>query len=131
MTTERPEIVIEGSADGETWLEYEFPWKAGGPARPPGFVQPHMPRLDWQMWFAALDPQRQAHWLFALVDRLLENDPTALGLLESNPFPAEPPAFIRLALYRYRFTTLEQGSDGDWWTRELTGYLTEPIPRRR
>ena len=131
MTTERPEIVIEGSADGETWLEYEFPWKAGEPARAPGFVQPHMPRLDWQMWFAALDPQRQAHWLFSLVDRLLENDPTALGLLESNPFPDEPPAFIRLALYRYRFTTLEQGSDGDWWTRELTGYLTEPIPRRR
>ena len=131
MTTERPEIVIEGSADGETWLEYEFPWKAGEPARAPGFIQPHMPRLDWQMWFAALDPQRQAHWLFALVDRLLENDPTALGLLDSNPFPDEPPAFIRLALYRYRFTTREEGSDGDWWTRELSGYLTEPIPRRR
>ena len=131
MTTERPEIVIEGSADGDTWLEYPFPWKAGEPARAPGFVQPHMPRLDWQMWFAALDPQRQAHWLFALVDRLLQNDPTALGLLDSNPFPDEPPAFIRLALYRYRFTTPEQGADGDWWTRELTGYLTEPIPRRR
>ncbi len=130
MTTERPEIVIEGSADGETWLEYPFPWKAGEPARAPGFVQPHMPRLDWQMWFAALDPQRQAHWLFALVDRLLENDPTALGLLDSNPFPHEPPAFIRLALYRYRFTTPEDAADGDWWTRELTGYLTEPIPRR-
>ena len=131
MTTERPEIVIEGSADGENWLEYPFPWKAGEPARAPGFVQPHMPRLDWQMWFAALDPQRQAHWLFALVDRLLENDPTALGLLASNPFADEPPAFIRLALYGYRFTTPEQGADGDWWTRELSGYLTEPIPRRR
>lgn len=131
MTTERPEIAIEGSAAGETWIEYEFPWKAGEPARAPGFVQPHMPRLDWQMWFAALDPQLQAHWLFALVDRLLENDPAALGLLDSNPFPDEPPAFIRLALYRYRFTTPEQGADGDWWTRELTGYLTEPIPRRR
>ena len=131
MTTERPEIVIEGSADGDTWIEYGFPWKAGEPARAPGFVQPHMPRLDWQMWFAALDPQRQAHWLFALVDRLLENDPAVLGLLDSNPFPGEPPAFIRLALYRYRFTTPEQGADGNWWTRELTGYLTEPIPRRR
>jgi len=131
MTIERPEIVIEGSADGDTWIEYPFPWKAGELARAPGFVQPHMPRLDWQMWFAALDPQRQAHWLFALVDRLLQNDQTALALLDSNPFPDEPPAFIRLALYRYRFTTPEQGADGDWWTRELTGYLTEPIPRRR
>ena len=81
MTTERPEIVMEGSADGVAWTEYAFPWKAGDLARAPGFVQPHMPRLDWQMWFAALDPQRQSHWLFALVDRVLENDPTALGLL--------------------------------------------------
>ncbi len=130
MTTERPEIVIEGSVDGVTWVEYPFPWKAGDPARAPAFVQPHMPRLDWQMWFAALDPQRQAHWLFALVDGLLENDPAALGLLDGNPFPGEPPGYVRLALYRYRFTTPEQGVDGDWWTRELTGYLTEPIPRR-
>ncbi len=131
MTTERPEIVIEGSVDGVTWIEYPFRWKAGAPARAPAFVQPHMPRLDWQMWFAALDPQRHAHWLFALVDRLLENDPTALGLLDSNPFPNEPPGHVRLALYRYRFTTPEEGADGDWWRRELTGYLTEPIRRRR
>ncbi len=130
MTTERPEIVIEGSADGVIWTEYAFPWKAGDLARAPGFVQPHMPRLDWQMWFAALDPQRHAHWLFALVDGLLENDQIALGFLEDNPFAHEPPAFIRLVLYRYRFTTPEEGAEGDWWKRELTGYLTEPIPRR-
>ncbi len=130
MTTERPEIAVEGSADGVTWIEYPFRWKAGDPARAPGFVQPHMPRLDWQMWFAALDPQRQAHWLFALVDRLLRNDPAALGLLGGNPFPGEPPAFVRLALYRYRFTTPDESGDGRWWTREPTGHLTEPIPRR-
>ena len=130
MTTERPEIVIEGTADGVTWREYAFPWKAGDLARAPGFVQPHMPRLDWQMWFAALDPQRQAHWLFALVDRLLENDPTALSLLDGNPFPGEPPHYIRLVMYRYRFTGLDTGASGDWWSREPIGYLTEPIPRR-
>ena len=131
MTTERPEIVMEGSVDGATWTEYAFPWKAGDLARAPAFVQPHMPRLDWQMWFAALDPQRQSHWLFALVDRLLDNDPAALGLLDDNPFPDEPPAFVRLVLYRYQFTTPEEGADGDWWKRERIGYLTEPIPRRR
>lgn len=131
MTTERPEIVIEGSADGAAWIEYPFRWKAGDPARAPGFVQPHMPRLDWQMWFAALDPQRHAHWLFALVDGLLENDPAALALLDANPFPDEPPEQIRLALYRYRFTTPGEAADGVWWRRELTGYVTEPIFRRR
>ncbi len=131
MTTERPEIVIEGSVDGATWQEYRFRWKAGDLARAPGFVQPHMPRLDWQMWFAALDPQRQAHWLLPLAQRLLENDPLALGLLEtaSNPFPDEPPRYVRLLLYRYYFTTPAAASD-DWWVRELLGPLTDPIPRR-
>ena len=130
MTTERSEIVIEGSTDGVTWTEYPFSWKPGALARRPGFVQPHMPRLDWQMWFAALDPRGEAHWLFALVDRLLENDPLALRLLDGNPFPGEPPDVIRLVMYRYRFTTADEGTSGDWWARELVGYLTEPISRR-
>ena len=90
-----------------------------------------MPRLDWQMWFAALDPQRQAHWLLPLAQRLLENDPLALGLLDAaaNPFPDEPPRYVRLLLYRYRFTTPADASD-DWWARELLGPLTEPIARQ-
>ncbi len=131
MTTERPEIVIEGSADGSTWREYAFRWKAGDLARAPGFVQPHMPRLDWQMWFAALDPRQAAHWLIPLAQRLLENDPVALELLDANgnPFPDAPPQYVRLLLYRYRFTTPADASD-DWWARELITPLTEPIPRR-
>ena len=131
MTVERPEIVIEGTADGETWQEYGFTWKAGDVARAPGFVQPHMPRLDWQMWFAALGPQQHAHWLFPLAERLLENDPTALGLLDTNPFPDTPPRLIRFAMYRYHFTTPDEGLDGDWWRRDFIAYLTEPISRRR
>src|SRR5205807_2927415 len=54
MTTERPEIVIEGSRDGVEWSEYGFRWKPGDVHRRPAFVAPYMPRLDWQMWFAAL-----------------------------------------------------------------------------
>ena len=77
------------------------------------------------MWFAALDPQRHAHWLFALVDGLLENDPAALGLLDGNPFPGEPPRFIRLALYRYRFTTPGAGV-----RRGLVGARADRPPHR-
>ncbi len=54
MTTERPEILVEGSDDGIEWRAYEFRWKPGDPGRRPAFVAPHQPRLDWQMWFAAL-----------------------------------------------------------------------------
>src|SRR5207245_7642518 len=33
MTTERPEIVVEGSDDGRTWLAHEFRYKPGDPSR--------------------------------------------------------------------------------------------------
>ena len=130
MTTQRLEIVVEGSADGSTWLEYPFRWKPGDPARAPGFVQPHMPRLDWQMWFAALDPRGNSHWLFALTGGLLENDPAALDLLDRAPFPEAPPRFVRMMMYRYRFTTSEEAAGGAWWIREQLGPLTEPLTRQ-
>jgi len=49
---------------------------------------------------------------------------------DGTPFPDGPPRFVRLMLYRYRFTTPAGEAGGDWWTRELTGYLTEPSSRR-
>ena len=54
MTTSRIEIVVEGSNDGQTWQAYEFKYKPGDLARRPPWVAPYQPRLDWQMWFAAL-----------------------------------------------------------------------------
>jgi predicted DCC family thiol-disulfide oxidoreductase YuxK len=59
MTTERNEIVIEGSNDGVGWREYEFSYKPGDVRRPPRWNIPHQPRLDWQMWFAALDDPQE------------------------------------------------------------------------
>src|SRR5438132_1682821 len=53
MTTERPEIIVEGSNDGQTWVEYEFRYKPGDVRQPPAWAAPHQPRLDWQLWFAA------------------------------------------------------------------------------
>ena len=128
MTTTRPEIIVEGSLDEETWIEYAFRWKPGELARRPAFVQPHMPRLDWQMWFAALDPQRQAHWLTPLLYALLEGSPRVLALLDDNLFPNGRPQSVRLSLYQYQFTTPDEGAvSGDWWRREFQGYLTEAV----
>mgnify|MGYP003694367305 CR=1 FL=1 len=97
MTTVRNEIVIEGSDDGTTWVPYEFPWKPGDVMRRPTFVAPHQPRLDWQMWFAALTPARAIpeQWFTRLLSRLLEGEPTVLALFASNPFPNAPPQLVR------------------------------------
>src|SRR5205809_1238630 len=64
MTKDRCEIVLEGSTDGVEWLPYEFKWKPGDVKRAPGWCAPHQPRLDWQMWFAALESQREHSWFF-------------------------------------------------------------------
>lgn len=127
MTTERPEIVIEGSSNGVTWHEYEFKWKVGNVTTAPSFVQPHMPRLDWQMWFAALSPRQQSHWLIPLAERLRDNDPGALSLINANPFSDDRALFVRLSMYRYTFTTMEESKNGTWWKREFLGHLTDPI----
>ncbi len=122
MTTSRPEIIIEGSDDGRTWLAYEFKYKPGDVSRRPGFVEPHQPRLDWQMWFATLSRYELTRWFQAFLARLLEGSPAVLGLLQRNPFPGHPPTYIRAQLYDYRFTTLEERrATGAWWSRRLVG----------
>ena len=118
MTTRRPEIVLEGSRDGKTWHPYEFRYKPGDPERRPPVVAPHQPRLDWQMWFAALGHYRQSPWFVDLCRRLLEGSPPVTGLLARNPFPESPPRYLRAQLYDYRFTTPdEKRRTGDWWKR--------------
>src|SRR5262249_5745412 len=62
MTTARPEIIVEGSDDGERWEPYEFRYKPGRLDRAPKWVAPFQPRLDWQMWFAALSNYRENLW---------------------------------------------------------------------
>jgi hypothetical protein len=145
MTTKRPEIVIEGSDDGETWRPYAFRYKPGDPRRAPRWVAPHQPRLDWQMWFAALS--HPPPWFLRLLVRLLEGSPEVIGLLESTPFPGAPPRFVRALLYDYTMTDRRtRARTGAWWKREELGVYfpavslvstlgeeptLEPRPRRR
>jgi len=122
MTTQRPEIEIEGSDDGATWKPYAFRWKPGPLARRPEFVAPHQPRLDWQMWFAALSDFRSEPWFLSFCQRLLEGSPPVLALLATNPFPRAPPRFLRATLYQYRFTdAATRRATGTWWRRERVG----------
>jgi hypothetical protein len=127
MTTERPEIEIEGTLDGERWVPYVFRYKPGPLDRAPVWAAPHQPRLDWQMWFAALSDYRRNTWLANLMRRLLEGEPSVIDLLEPNPFGEEPPKQLRAIIYRYRFTTPEErAATGHWWKR-LDRVLYAPI----
>ena len=122
MTTSRPEIIIEGSDDGKAWLAYEFKFKPGDLRRAPPWVEPLQPRLDWQMWFAALGSPQDAPWFPHLMLRLLQGAPPVLALLAHNPFPQSPPRYLRAALYDYRFSTWsDRWAKSEWWQRRLLG----------
>ena len=132
MTTERKEIVIEGSNDGKVWREYHFKWKPGKISEAPKRVAPHQPRLDWQMWFAALGTTKQNQWFIQFIRKIFENSAEVLALLEENPFPEAPPRLIRAKLYRYEFTTLkEREATEAWWKREYIGYYLPPVHIQR
>jgi Lipase maturation factor len=120
---ERNEIVFEGTEDtiitGDTkWREYEFVAKPSAPDRRPSFIAPYQPRIDWQIWFAAMASPADYPWTLHFVWKLLHNDEGTLSLLASNPFPNAPPHYIRARLYRYRFAP---PGDPTWWQREPMG----------
>jgi lipase maturation factor 1 len=128
MTITRPEIIVQGSTDGATWLDYEFPYKPGALKQAPRQVAPYQPRLDWQMWFAALSDYRSTPWFTNFMVRLLQGSPEVLRLLAKNPFPNAPPKYVRAELFDYTFTDFAQRrATGDWWSRRPMGLYFPPI----
>jgi hypothetical protein len=127
MTIHRVELEVSGSHDGLDWQPYRFKYKPDRLDKRPQFVIPHQPRLDWQMWFVTLHP-RHVPWFGYFLEALLENSPTVTALLQHNPFPDEPPRFIRVDAWEYHFTDSEQRKQtGNWWRRESLGPFT-PLP---
>ncbi len=71
-------------------------------------------------------PRLHEEWLLRLAVRLLENDPQITALFQSVPFPGKKPTYIKMDLYRYRFTDWKDWPKV-WWTRERFGEYMPPI----
>jgi hypothetical protein len=133
ITRKRYEIVVEGTADptpddSARWREYEFKGKPGDPMRRPPQFAPYHLRLDWLMWFAAMSSAWSHPWFERLLEKLLVNDEPTLRLMRVNPFPGNPPRFVRALLYRYRFTSREERrKTGAFWTRTLAKEFFPPV----
>jgi hypothetical protein len=131
MTTTRPEITVQGSNDGVNWSDYEFIYKPGPLGRRPPWAAPHQPRLDWQMWFAALSTYGNNPWFTNFMVRLLEGSPEVLRLMERNPFPKAPPRYVRALVSSYQFTDWgERRRTGNWWKAESSGQYLPVISLR-
>ncbi len=129
MTQGRPEIEVEGSRDGTQWFPYKFKYKPDDLSQRPRFTLFHQPRLDWQLWFAALGRFQDNPWFFNFCSRLLQGSPEVLKLLEENPFEERPPRYVRASLYQYRFSNFKiKEKTGNWWQREYLGRYSPILP---
>ncbi len=125
MTTERPEITVEYSTDALHWQTYRFRWKISPDRQDLPFFLPHMPRLDWQMWFAALEfhaSGRLPGWFTPFLAKLQSQSPPVLHLLESSPGDQIGPLYFRLSLDLLEFTSPDE--------RRETGrvWKSQPLP---
>ena len=119
---ERLNVVFEGTDaevldDRATWKAFPYRALPVELNQMPRQIAPYQPRLDWQMWFAAMATPDEYPWTLHLLWKLLHNDPGALSLFGSNPFPEKPPRYIRAVLYRYQFEP-PGNPEGKWWKRE-------------
>jgi lipase maturation factor 1 len=131
MTNPRPELIFQGSEDGRTWQAYGFPHKPGALVQRPTWVAPHQPRLDWQLWFAALGSPQQDPWVYSLCEHLLRGTPEVLALLASNPFEEHPPQYVRVVRYEYHFTdAATRAHTGEWWRRTPLDVYIAPASLR-
>lgn len=128
MTKSRDEIAVEVSSDGREWFEWPFRYKPSDPRRAPRFIFPHMPRLDWQCWFAALGENSGSPWFGNLVFRLLEGSPPVVGLMGPSPLAGGVPLYARAVRYEVRFAP--PGSSA-WWTRERKGLFFPVVSLKR
>jgi hypothetical protein len=127
ITRERiePQFEVEPASGVGQWRALDLRHKPGQPGRRPDFVAPHQPRVDFQLWFYGLRHERHPLYVIMIIDHLC-SDPAAVAPL----FRDRPPAAraVRLAYYRYRFTTpAEHRATGAWWNRTLVD-TTSPVP---
>lgn len=130
MTPHRYEIEFQGSDNGRTWTAYPFRYKPQNPADRPRIYAPYQPRFDWNLWFASLTTWQQAPLVAGTEVRLLQGSVPVLGLFAGNPFPRQPPRFVRAVLWQYWFSTpAEKRATGAWWRRELLGTYAPTLTR--
>jgi len=127
----RYELIIQGTNDeiinAETkWKEYEFKAKPGNIHRRLPIIAPYQPRIDWQIWFAAMQTPGQNPWMFTFIKKLLNNDKNTLSLIANNPFPHKPPKYIRVQHYIYSFAPPRFKAV---WEREFIGPWLPPMSK--
>jgi len=130
MPSERLALVVQGSNDGETWLDYEPRHVPAAVGRTPTVFAPYHDYFGFRFWLAAFSPPVQDGWLRDLQRRLLDGEPTVEALFRNVPFDA-PPQRIRIAMYRYAFAPPQERRTGTFWQRDFVLVRIPAASRQR
>lgn len=123
-------LVLQGSDDGEVWRDFVLHGLPGPVDRRPIQKAPGHDYLTFPLWLAAFGPPAtSSNWLPALLDRLLEGEPTVRALFAEAPFEDRPPRFVRAALFLFSFAPPGERAKGTWWRRQLVGVHTSAAVR--
>ncbi|MCB0344312.1 MAG: lipase maturation factor family protein [Bdellovibrionales bacterium] len=128
----RAEVVLEvtdsAKIDADTeWRELDFPCKPGSLDRAPCVVAPYQPRLDWQIWFAAMSRIESNPWLIHLTAKILAGEPRIKELLAKGTLDGPSPKYLRALLYQYKFQPPDEEPRQNWWSRQLLGVYLDPV----
>jgi len=116
VTLSRPAVFVQTSDDGEHWTTHFMHHAPGRPdQRPPLWLAPHHPRVDFQMWFFGLNP-RVDRWHLRLLQSLCKEQSPAHALFEK--LPAKPPRMVQFIVAEDHMADLATWrASGAWWLR--------------
>lgn len=76
------------------------------------------------MWFVPTQQPPGIYVFDRLINRLAHGSTEVSALFATDPFGGNPPIYLRVLAYKYRFTTsAEQAESGNWWHRGILDYF--------
>lgn len=125
MRSERLEMVIEytDNLEGGVWTEYPFAYKPWNVNHSLPFTGPYFPRFDFKFWEAAPSNFKDHLWVSSVVLRLLQNEPAALNLLGLTQPLRKAPKYIRVMLYKFKYSPWAEQSSNYWTRSKLAEFL--------
>ncbi|XP_053687677.1 lipase maturation factor 2-like [Sabethes cyaneus] len=122
MRPKRLEIILEYSNDlTGPWQEYGFqykPWQEEG-SMPYAWV--YFPRFDFKFYDASGAKPSTQKWMYPMVQRLLQNEPTVLQLFDQQHIPRKAPKYVRASVYQFSYTLWFAENCTNFWTRNREG----------
>ena len=129
VAAERGQLIVQASQNGQSWFDYVTRYAPADVSRAPAYAVGHLPRLDWQLQFAAAPAAngQVLPWLEWLALRLLQQKGGVAAAFAVTPFEGAVPQAVRFLLCRYELAPAVDQRVGAWWRRQQLRPVGKPF----